>query len=277
LASELAIIIARVSVQNVLGAGEPLRVKQGQRVLMRLLNASATENVILALPGHNFTVIAMDGNPVPVPQKIEVLSLAVAERIDAIVEMNTPGQWILRSILEQERAMGLGVMVEYAGASGVPVWKDPPPNKWDYTQFGKVDNISEPEKSFELIFRDIGPIDGSPFDIWTINEKAWPHTDPLEVVKGKHYRLIFRNGSGNQHPMHLHRHTFEVTRVGEKSTSGLMKDVINVMPMDSVAVDFIADNLGDTDGKQYIVIAAGGGRDPKSRSGGVYVAFALRH
>jgi quinoprotein glucose dehydrogenase len=31
------------------------------------------------------------------------------------------------------------------------------------------------------------------------------------------------------------------------------------------------------DGKQYVVIAAGGGRDLKSRSGGVYVAFALRH
>jgi glucose dehydrogenase len=29
------------------------------------------------------------------------------------------------------------------------------------------------------------------------------------------------------------------------------------------------------DGKQYVVIAAGGGRDPKSHSGGVYVAFAL--
>ena len=29
------------------------------------------------------------------------------------------------------------------------------------------------------------------------------------------------------------------------------------------------------DGKQYVVIAAGGGRDPKSPSGGTYVAFAL--
>jgi FtsP/CotA-like multicopper oxidase with cupredoxin domain len=28
--------------------------------------------------------------------------------------------------------------------------------------------------------------------------------------------------------------------------SGLMKDVINVMPLDTVAVDFIADNPGDT-------------------------------
>ena len=29
------------------------------------------------------------------------------------------------------------------------------------------------------------------------------------------------------------------------------------------------------DSKQYIVIATGGGRDPKSPSGGDYVAFAL--
>jgi quinoprotein glucose dehydrogenase len=29
------------------------------------------------------------------------------------------------------------------------------------------------------------------------------------------------------------------------------------------------------DGKQYVVIAAGGGRDPKFPSGGIYVAFAL--
>ena len=231
---------------HMLGAGEPLRVKQGQRVLLRLLNASATENVILALPGHSFTVVAMDGNPVPTPQRVEVLSLAVAERIDAIVEMNAPGQWILGSVLEQERAMGLGVVVEYAGSSVAPVWKGPPPAKWDYTQFGKADAVPEPEKSFELIFRDIGPIDGSPFDTWTINGKAWPHTDPLEVIQGKRYRLIFRNGSGDQHPMHLHRHTFEVTRIGEKPISGLMKDVINVMPLDSVAVDFVADNPGDT-------------------------------
>jgi glucose dehydrogenase len=29
------------------------------------------------------------------------------------------------------------------------------------------------------------------------------------------------------------------------------------------------------DGRQFVVIAAGGGKDPKSGSGGVYVAFAL--
>jgi len=43
-----------------------------------------------------------------------------------------------------------------------------------------------------------------------------------------------------------HRQTFEITRVGKIEMSGLLKDVVNVMPLDSVVVDFVADNPGDT-------------------------------
>jgi FtsP/CotA-like multicopper oxidase with cupredoxin domain len=231
---------------HMLGAGEPIRVKQGQRVLMRLLNASATENVVLALPGHSFKIIAMDGNPVPNPRSVEVLSLAVAERIDAIVEMNTPGVWVLGSMLEKERQMGLGIVVEYAGKTGTPVWKDPPAGEWDYTQFANAAEAPKPDETFVLTFRDSGPLHGSKFDTWTINNKSWPDIEPLIVQQGKRYRMVLRNGSGDQHPIHLHRHTFEVTRIGEKKMSGLMKDVINVMPLDTVEIDFVADNPGDT-------------------------------
>jgi FtsP/CotA-like multicopper oxidase with cupredoxin domain len=232
--------------QHMLGAGEPIRVKRGQRVLMHLLNASGTENVVLALPGHTFKVIAMDGNPVPHPVAVESVSLAVAERIDAIVETNSPGVWILGSTMAKSRAMGLGIVVEYAGATGAPVWRDPAPADWDYSQFGDAAKAPDPDETFTLTFRDIGPMNGSQFDTWTINNQSWPKIEPLQVRQGRRYRMIFRNGSGDQHPMHLHRHTFEVTRVGNKQLSGLRKDVINVMPLDSVAVDFVADNPGDT-------------------------------
>lgn len=231
---------------RMLGAGEPIRVKQGQRVLMRLLNASATENVILALPGHRFKVIAMDGNPVPNPTSVEVLSLAVAERVDAVVEMNSPGVWILGSTLEKARKMGLGIAVEYAGQKGAPVWKDPQPAKWDYLQFANSAAAPAPDESFVLTFRDIGPQRGSQFDTWTINNKSWPEIEPLIVHPGKRYCLVLRNGSGDQHPIHLHRHTFEVTKIGDKTLSGLKKDVVNIMPLETVEVDFVADNPGDT-------------------------------
>jgi FtsP/CotA-like multicopper oxidase with cupredoxin domain len=232
--------------QHMLGAGEPIRVKQGQRVLLRLLNSSATENVVLALPGHTFKVIAMDGNPVPNPAPVEVLSLAVAERIDAIVEMNSPGVWVLGSTLPEARKMGLGIVVEYAGKKGPPVWTDPAPARWDYTAFAAAALAPAPDETVTLTFRDVGPAKGSNFDVWTINNKSWPDIDPIRVTAGKRYRLLLRNGSGDQHPIHLHRHTFEVAAIAGKQLSGLRKDVINVMPLETVAVDFTADNPGDT-------------------------------
>jgi FtsP/CotA-like multicopper oxidase with cupredoxin domain len=232
--------------QHMLGAGEPIRVKQGQRVLMRLLNASATENVILALPGHKFKVIAMDGNPVPNPVAVEVLSLAVAERVDAVVEMNAPGVWVLGSTLAEARKMGLGIVVEYAGKTGTPIWTDPASAKSDYTQFASAAAAAAPDETVTLTFRDSGPLKGSKFDTWTINNKSWPDVDPIQVKRGKRYRLLLRNGSGDQHPIHLHRHTFEVAQIGHRQLSGLRKDVINVMPLETVAVDFVADNPGDT-------------------------------
>jgi FtsP/CotA-like multicopper oxidase with cupredoxin domain len=229
-----------------LGAGEPLRVRQGQRVLMHILNASATENVELALPGHAFKVLAMDGNPVPSPQSVERLSVAVAERVDAIVEMNSPGVWVLGSTLAESRQMGLGVIVEYAGSKGAPVWRDPAPMQWDYAQFASTAPAAAPDETITLTFRDIGSVNGSQFDYWTINNQSWPKIHPIEVRAGKRYRLLLRNGSGDQHPIHLHRHTFEVAQIGKRQMSGLRKDTINVMPLDTVAIDFVADNPGDT-------------------------------
>jgi FtsP/CotA-like multicopper oxidase with cupredoxin domain len=229
-----------------LGAGEPIRVKQGQRVLMRLLNASATENVLLALPGHTFRVIALDGNPVPNPKEVEVVQVAVAERVDAIVEMKSPGVWTLGSTLEKGRQMGLGIVVEYAGKSGPPVWKDPPSAAWDYTQFAIAKPLADPDETLPLALMDMGPQKDAKFDTWAINGQSWPNIDPLKVTRGKRYRLLFQNTSNDQHPMHLHRHTFEVASIGDKNISGLRKDVINVMPLETVGVDFVADNPGDT-------------------------------
>ena len=76
---------------HMLGHGEPVRVKQGERVLFHVLNGSATEIRSLALPGHMFQVVALDGNPVPNPGKCSRALAGTAERISAIVEMNHPG------------------------------------------------------------------------------------------------------------------------------------------------------------------------------------------
>jgi FtsP/CotA-like multicopper oxidase with cupredoxin domain len=54
------------------------------------------------------------------------------------------------------------------------------------------------------------------------------------------------NNSGDTHPVHTHRHTFEVTKVGNTSISGLMKDTINMLRYSTAEIDFLADDPGAT-------------------------------
>ena len=85
------------------------------------------------------------------------------------------------------------------------------------------------------------------YNRWTINGKSWPDTNPLfEVERGKRYRLVMINNSGDTHPVHLHRHNFEVTKIGEKSTTGLMKDTLNMVRYTTAEIDFVANNPGPT-------------------------------
>ena len=105
---------------RMLGQGEPLKVKQGERVLFHVLNASATEIRSLALPGHSFHVVSLDGNPVPNPADVPVLWIGTAERISAIVEMNHPGVWVMGDLADDDRGHGMGIVVEYGGRSGKP-------------------------------------------------------------------------------------------------------------------------------------------------------------
>lgn len=230
------------------GAGEPIRVREGQRVLFRLLNASATDEIRLALPGHRFNVIALDGNPVPHPQPVDFVYLDIAERVDAVVEMNNPGVWVLGSTKDDERTMGLGVVVEYANRSGQPQWQ-PPANlgrgPWDYAQFGSRAPAPEPDHTFEMKFQKI-PGNRKDFNRWTINGKSWPDIEKLRLEKGRRYRLSFNNDSGDIHPLHLHRHTFEITNIGGRQVAGVMKDVISVNRRSTAAIDFVANNPGLT-------------------------------
>jgi FtsP/CotA-like multicopper oxidase with cupredoxin domain len=226
------------------GHDQPIKVRMGQRVLFRFLNASATEITWTALAGHTLTVIAMDGRRIPQHRSIDVLMLGPGERADVIVEMNNPGKWILGSALDSERAAGMAVVVEYAGARGEPVWR-PVKRSWDYLSFGTDGPAAAPDERIELA---IGRVPGGEHghNRWTLNGRSWPDTERIRVQRGKRYRLVFRNETDHGHPMHLHRHGFEVASYRGRLSSGLFKDTINVMP-DSVAeLDFVADHPGPT-------------------------------
>jgi FtsP/CotA-like multicopper oxidase with cupredoxin domain len=236
---------------RMLGHGEPIRVKQGERVLFHILNGSATEIRSLALPGHSFQVIALDGNPVPNPAKVPVLWLGNAERISAIAEMNHPGVWIMGDLDNDDRPRGMGIVVEYAGHAGKAQWLAPPPFRWNYTRFAKPGaNALAPDETFDITFAKENAAEEG-FNRWTINGVSYPMTGEtvpasFHIKQGKRYRIRMRNASDDIHPIHLHRHSFELISVAGKSTAGILKDVFMLGGYQEAEVDFIADNPGLT-------------------------------
>jgi FtsP/CotA-like multicopper oxidase with cupredoxin domain len=236
---------------RILGHGEPVRVKSGERVLFHVLNGSATEIRSLALPGHTFKVVALDGNPVPTPVEVPVLWLGTAERISAIVEMKHPGAWIMGDLADDDRSHGMGIVVEYAGQSGKPQWMKPKPFHWNYARFSKPDSgriLPAPDETIDMLFFKRNAASEG-FNEWTINDVAFSMDKPtptFHLKQGRRYRLRMRNASDDIHPIHLHRHSFELTKLAGQSTAGVMKDVVMVGGYQEVEVDFTADNPGLT-------------------------------
>ena len=236
---------------RMLGHGEPVRVKQGERVLFHVLNGSATEVRSLALPGHTFRVVALDGNPVPNPATVPVLWLGTAERVSAIVEMNHPGVWIMGDTSDDDRRHGMGIVVEYAGRAGKAQWIAPPPFRWNYTRFAKPGaSAPAPDETFEMTFaKDNAAARG--FNRWTINGAAYPMANTMapasfHLKQGRRYRIHMRNESDDLHPIHLHRHSFELVNLAGTPTAGVMKDVVMLGGYQEIAVDFVANNPGLT-------------------------------
>ncbi len=234
---------------RMLGHGEPIRVKQGQRVLFHVLNGSATEIRSFALPRHTFKVVALDGNPVPTPAEVPVLWIGTAERVSAIVEMNHPGVWVLGDLADDDRNRGMGIVVEYGGRSGKAEWKNPEPFHWDYTRFAaQTAAPREPDEMIEMTFAKRNAAEHG-FNVWTINgiPFSMEKMEPIfQVRQGKRYRWRMRNASDDLHPMHLHRHSFELTKIAGKPTAGVIKDVVMVGGYQEVEVEFTADNPGLT-------------------------------
>lgn len=249
-----------------MGYGEPLRVKQGQRILLHVLNSSPTEVHWIALAGHSLHVVSLDGNPVPTPRTLPMLRLAPAERVSAIVEMNNPGIWVLGEVRKHVQSLGMAVAVEYANMTGDARWDQPADLTWNYEQFAAAPSApaTNPESSppilvplvFDSKFRGHGAMEA-----WTINGDSYPQAKVAPLIQGRRYRLQFINKSMDDHPLHLHRHGFELRSLGMPLAAasrgaalggpppdlrGITKDVVLVDAKTRAEVEFTADNPGAT-------------------------------
>jgi FtsP/CotA-like multicopper oxidase with cupredoxin domain len=148
-------------------------------------------------------------------------------------------------------AAGMGMVVEYAGSSGKPAWQQPQTLEWDYLQFAAGATQSDRSLSsagvnviaIPLVFESKFAGHGA-MDRWMINGRSFPDTETVALKLGQRYRLVFRNRSMDDHPVHLHRHTFELRKMAGRETRGILKDTVLVKAGSEAEVEFTANAPG---------------------------------
>ncbi len=227
-------------------ATEPIPVRKGERVRLRLINASAEHTHVIRLGGHQLRVTHTDGNPLIEAVAVDAVPIAPSERYDVVLTANRPGAWWLYCTQPGHAAAGEKVLVTCEGREGRKAEAVTEGiaglTLWDYG-LGQGRNVLPPTSGTVRSFTQTlsGGMMGS--DAWTINGKQYPSTDPLAVKKGERVRVRLGNMSMEAHPMHLHGQSFAVLAINGQR---LIKDSVDVEAhMGTVDVEFPAQNPGD--------------------------------
>jgi FtsP/CotA-like multicopper oxidase with cupredoxin domain len=140
------------------------------------------------------------------------------------------------------------VLVEYAGRKEIVTNERAIVAPWDYARFG----LGRPQRPADVVLpmviaripagkndTELGGMDQNGMERWTINGRSGGALDPPVILhRGVRYRFAFHNTSSDAHPLHLHRSSFELTRIDGRATSGLLKDVVLIDAHQRMDVDW---------------------------------------
>ena len=79
--------------------------------------------------------------------------------------------------------------------------------------------------------------------VWSMDNKVLSETDKILIKKGENVRITLYNGSMMRHPMHLHGHDFRV--INGQGEFAPLKNVLDIMPMETDTIEFLANVEGD--------------------------------
>ena len=79
--------------------------------------------------------------------------------------------------------------------------------------------------------------------VWSLDNKVVSEADKILIKKGENVRIILYNGSMMRHPMHLHGHDFRL--LNGQGQNAPLKNIVDVMPMETDTLEFNANVEGD--------------------------------
>src|SRR5882672_2074861 len=223
---------------------EVIRTEPGGRVRLRLINAASATQFWIDFGALTGTVIAADGHPVR-PVRGTRLPLAIAQRLDVLIDLPGKGSYPILAQVEGKRAH-TGIVL---AASGAPVSrlaaaadKNAPPVDLTLERRLQAVNPLAP-RAPDVTHRVILAGAMAPY-AWSLNGEYWPNVTPLMIAPGQRVAIEMLNHTMMPHPMHLHGHAFQVVAIDRGPLAGAVRDTVLVPPMSSITIAFDADNPG---------------------------------
>ncbi|MCB5935930.1 multicopper oxidase family protein [Caldibacillus thermoamylovorans] len=233
---------------------EPLKVKKGETVKLRFVNAGYMAHQI-HIPVE-YKVTHVDGQKVNKPQFVNgsVFEVAPGERIDVEFVANGTEDFTIDCHGEMEAAADMKIDVVYEDGNGEKAKHNSTTDLVELTALGeKTESQFSLNDNFDVEYEmELGTAMDENTGmgmVWTINGKTYPDIPPIEVSEGDKVKVTLTNNSMDQadHPMHLHGHFFQVlSKNGEElKGSPIIKDTLNVKYGETYEVAFVADNPGN--------------------------------
>jgi FtsP/CotA-like multicopper oxidase with cupredoxin domain len=246
---DVTLMAHRLGGASLLGGSDEVvrrQVAPGTPVRIRLVNTDNAERRF-AVSGTGFRVAAVDGGDLYQPPFVQDRTLAVAAggRNDLVFTM--PARTV--SVGVRGSDAGLALSPDGSGDFTEPDFDADELDPTDYARYdGEVAPGSRFDRSFSVdIGRKLGFLRGNyKFGWqWTINGKTFPHMPMLVVKEGELVRIAFHNGTGADHPMHLHgHHMLVIARNGRPVATPWLVDTLNVGPDERYDVAVRAENPG---------------------------------
>lgn len=240
---------------------QPLTVRTGERIRLRLINAANARIFGLNFADHNPKVIAIDGQPVEPHEFDGALLLGPAMRIDLILDaIGSPGS---RSVVTDTFYSALEYPLTSIAYGDSPLRDQPlsTPMALD------ANPIPEPRlrnaQRHEIIFAGgmmgmmgggmaggmMGGGMGGGMMNWTVNgvsATGHAHEPILAVPRNQTVIMSLKNETAWWHPIHLHGHSFRViSRNGQPAELREWQDTVLMAPRETAEIAFVADNPGD--------------------------------
>jgi FtsP/CotA-like multicopper oxidase with cupredoxin domain len=235
---------------------DEFRVRTGERIRLRLINAASARIFALEFRGHAPQVIALDGQPVaPHAPEIGAVVLAPAQRADVVLDMlgQAGSRHDVHDGFYPQLAYRL-LEIVYGDEQPLRTRRLETPIALPANPLAEPDLARADRHEIVLTGGMMGDMRRLPRGkAWAVNGAAIgcgegaAAFDPLFIFRlGRSYVLRLVNDTAWHHPMHWHGHAFRVlSRNGRANARREWLDTVLLAPNEIAEIAFVADNPGD--------------------------------